>query len=173
MAAYLGGSSGTTDISRSKSTASPATRARGCRLAQTRNEDPGRGTSQADCGGRLLSCGRTRLRPWPRARGLAARGSANRKSFLKAASRLVAPTVLWSSACASRKEPKVANDLKQAGKPDDSRINVDQEHELGYWSVQGHLSRERLLAFTRKPLLRQARCAPAWCGTRVRASTSA
>ena len=29
-----------------------------------------------------------------------------------------------------RKECRVADDLKQAGKPDDARINVEQEHEL-------------------------------------------
>jgi Protein of unknown function (DUF3606) len=28
----------------------------------------------------------------------------------------------------------MADDLKQTGKPDDARINVDQDHELGYWS---------------------------------------
>jgi hypothetical protein len=33
-----------------------------------------------------------------------------------------------------RKEPYMADDLKQTGKPDDARINVDQDHELGYWS---------------------------------------
>jgi hypothetical protein len=26
------------------------------------------------------------------------------------------------------------DDLKQTGKPDDARINVDQDHELRYWS---------------------------------------
>ena len=29
----------------------------------------------------------------------------------------------------------MADDLKQTGKPDDARINVDQDHELKYWSV--------------------------------------
>jgi hypothetical protein len=30
----------------------------------------------------------------------------------------------------------MADDLKQTGKPDDSRLNVDQEHEFGYWSAK-------------------------------------
>jgi hypothetical protein len=38
----------------------------------------------------------------------------------------------------------MADDLKQTGKPDDSRINVDQEHELGYWSEKFGVSREEL-----------------------------
>jgi hypothetical protein len=63
----------------------------------------------------------------------------------KAASRRTAQTVLRSSTCASRKEPKVADDLKQTGKPDDPRINVDQEHELGcYWSEKLGVSRAQL-----------------------------
>ena len=28
----------------------------------------------------------------------------------------------------------MADNLKQTGKSDDSRINVDQDHELSYWS---------------------------------------
>ena len=28
----------------------------------------------------------------------------------------------------------MADDLKQTGKPDDSRINVEQEHEVRYWA---------------------------------------
>src|SRR3954471_5194544 len=28
----------------------------------------------------------------------------------------------------------MADDLRQTGKPDDARINVEQEHELRYWS---------------------------------------
>jgi hypothetical protein len=38
----------------------------------------------------------------------------------------------------------VADDLKQAGKPDDARINVEQEHELNYWSEKFGVSREEL-----------------------------
>jgi hypothetical protein len=28
----------------------------------------------------------------------------------------------------------MADDLKQTGRQDDQRINVDQDHELSYWS---------------------------------------
>jgi hypothetical protein len=38
----------------------------------------------------------------------------------------------------------MADDLKQTGKPDDSRINVDQEHEVGYWSEKLGVSGEEL-----------------------------
>ncbi|HZO03261.1 MAG TPA: DUF3606 domain-containing protein [Burkholderiales bacterium] len=38
----------------------------------------------------------------------------------------------------------MADDLKQTGKPDDARINVEQEHELDYWSEKLGVSRERL-----------------------------
>src|SRR3954468_23706988 len=30
----------------------------------------------------------------------------------------------------------MADDLKKTGKPDDARINVEQEHELRYWSAK-------------------------------------
>lgn len=38
----------------------------------------------------------------------------------------------------------MADDLKQTGKPDDLRINVEQEHELKYWSEKFGVSREEL-----------------------------
>jgi hypothetical protein len=38
----------------------------------------------------------------------------------------------------------MADDLKQTGKPDDSRIKVDHEHEVGYWSEKLGVSREEL-----------------------------
>jgi hypothetical protein len=38
----------------------------------------------------------------------------------------------------------VADDLKQTGKPDDQRINVDQDHELSYWSEKLGVSRDKL-----------------------------
>jgi hypothetical protein len=38
----------------------------------------------------------------------------------------------------------MADDLKQTGKPDDQRINVDQDHELTYWSEKFGVSRDRL-----------------------------
>ncbi len=38
----------------------------------------------------------------------------------------------------------MADDLKQTGKPDDQRINVDQDHELSYWSNKLGVSRDKL-----------------------------
>jgi hypothetical protein len=38
----------------------------------------------------------------------------------------------------------MADDLKQTGRPDDQRINVEQEHELNYWSKELGVSREQL-----------------------------
>jgi hypothetical protein len=38
----------------------------------------------------------------------------------------------------------MADDLKQTGKPDDQRINPDQEHELNYWSAKLGVSRDEL-----------------------------
>jgi hypothetical protein len=38
----------------------------------------------------------------------------------------------------------MADDLKQTGKPDDQRIDVNQDHELSYWSEKFGVSRDRL-----------------------------
>jgi hypothetical protein len=38
----------------------------------------------------------------------------------------------------------MADDLKQTGRQDDARINVDQDHELGYWSERLGASREEI-----------------------------
>ena len=38
----------------------------------------------------------------------------------------------------------MADDLKQTGRQDDERINVDQDHELSYWSEKLGVSRDRL-----------------------------
>ena len=38
----------------------------------------------------------------------------------------------------------MADDLKQTGKSDDSRIDVDQDHELRYWSEKFGVSRDEL-----------------------------
>jgi hypothetical protein len=38
----------------------------------------------------------------------------------------------------------MADDLKQTGKPDDARINIDQEHEVKYWSEKFGVSRDQL-----------------------------
>jgi hypothetical protein len=31
----------------------------------------------------------------------------------------------------------MADDLKQTGKADDTRINLDQDHEVNYWAYEG------------------------------------
>jgi len=38
----------------------------------------------------------------------------------------------------------MADDLKQTGKSDDQRINVNQDHELTYWSEKLGVSRDQL-----------------------------
>lgn len=38
----------------------------------------------------------------------------------------------------------MADDLKQTGRQDDQRINVEQDHELSYWSKELGGSREEL-----------------------------
>lgn len=38
----------------------------------------------------------------------------------------------------------MADDLKQTGKADDQRINVEQDHERSYWSKELGVSREQL-----------------------------
>jgi hypothetical protein len=38
----------------------------------------------------------------------------------------------------------MADDLKQTGRNDDQRINVDQDHELSYWSKELGVSRDEL-----------------------------
>jgi hypothetical protein len=38
----------------------------------------------------------------------------------------------------------MADDLKQTGRHDDERINVDQDHELSYWAEKFGVSRDRL-----------------------------
>ncbi len=38
----------------------------------------------------------------------------------------------------------MADDLKKTGKQDDERINVDQDHELSYWSEKLGVSRDQL-----------------------------
>ena len=38
----------------------------------------------------------------------------------------------------------MADDLKKTGKQDDERINVEQDHELSYWSEKLGVSREQL-----------------------------
>jgi hypothetical protein len=38
----------------------------------------------------------------------------------------------------------MADDLKETGRKDDARINVDQDHELTYWSEKFGVSRDQL-----------------------------
>lgn len=38
----------------------------------------------------------------------------------------------------------MADDLKQTGRQDDQRINIDQDHEMNYWSKELGVSREEL-----------------------------
>lgn len=38
----------------------------------------------------------------------------------------------------------MADDLRKTGHQDDTRINVDQDHELSYWSEKFRVSRDEL-----------------------------
>ena len=38
----------------------------------------------------------------------------------------------------------MADDLKQTGKADNARINIEQDHQLRYWSEKFGVSREEL-----------------------------
>jgi hypothetical protein len=38
----------------------------------------------------------------------------------------------------------MADDLRQTGRRDDERINVDQDHELSYWNSKLGVSRDQL-----------------------------
>jgi hypothetical protein len=38
----------------------------------------------------------------------------------------------------------MADNLKETGKPDDQRINIEQDHELNYWSKELGVSHEEL-----------------------------
>jgi hypothetical protein len=51
----------------------------------------------------------------------------------------------------------MADDLKKTGRQDDERINVDQDHEVTYWSQKLGV---RATSYAR-PWRRPAR----WCGT--------
>ena len=50
----------------------------------------------------------------------------------------------------------MADDLSKTGNPDDQRINVNQDHELTYWSEKLGVSRDRLREAVAKagPMLR-------------------
>jgi hypothetical protein len=53
----------------------------------------------------------------------------------------------------------MADNLKQTGKPDDQRINVEQDHELNYWSNELGVSREELRNAVKQagPMVRDVR----------------
>jgi hypothetical protein len=53
----------------------------------------------------------------------------------------------------------MADDLKQTGRADDQRINVDQDHELNYWSRELGVSREELRSAVQQagPMVRDVR----------------
>ena len=53
----------------------------------------------------------------------------------------------------------MADNLKQTGKPDDQRINVEQDHELSYWSKELGVSRDDLRRAVEQagPLVRDVR----------------
>jgi hypothetical protein len=38
----------------------------------------------------------------------------------------------------------MADDLKQTGKADDARINLEQDHEVNYWANEFGVSRDAL-----------------------------
>lgn len=38
----------------------------------------------------------------------------------------------------------MADDLKQTGKPDDSRINPQQEHEVNYWAKKWGVTSQQI-----------------------------
>jgi uncharacterized protein DUF3606 len=53
----------------------------------------------------------------------------------------------------------MADNLKETGKPDGSRINIEQDHELNYWSEKFGVSREELQSAVAKagPMLKNVR----------------
>jgi len=53
----------------------------------------------------------------------------------------------------------MADDLKQTGRADDQRINVDQDHELNYWSKELGVSRDELRRAVQQagPMVRDVR----------------
>jgi hypothetical protein len=53
----------------------------------------------------------------------------------------------------------MADDLKQTGKPDDQRINVEQDHEVSYWSGELGVSRDELRTAVQQagPLVKNVR----------------
>jgi hypothetical protein len=69
----------------------------------------------------------------------------------------VIAALLWQAI--SSQEPQQAADLTQTGKADDTRINIDQEHEVKYWSEKFSVSRDRLRSAVAKagPMVKDVR----------------
>jgi hypothetical protein len=53
----------------------------------------------------------------------------------------------------------MADDLKQTGKADDARINLDQDHEVNYWANEFGVSRDALRSAVAKagPMVKNVR----------------
>jgi hypothetical protein len=53
----------------------------------------------------------------------------------------------------------MADNPQQTGKPDDARINVEQDHELRYWAEEFGVTREELRAAVKAagPMVRDVR----------------
>jgi hypothetical protein len=53
----------------------------------------------------------------------------------------------------------MADDLKQTGRADDQRINIEQDHELSYWSKELGVSRDELRSAVQQagPMVRDVR----------------
>jgi hypothetical protein len=53
----------------------------------------------------------------------------------------------------------MADNLRETGKPDDSRINIEQDHELTYWSEKFGVSREEVQSAVAKagPMVKNVR----------------
>lgn len=53
----------------------------------------------------------------------------------------------------------MADDLKQTGRADDQRINIEQDHELSYWSKELGVSRDELRRAVQQagPMVRDVR----------------
>jgi hypothetical protein len=53
----------------------------------------------------------------------------------------------------------MADDLKQTGRADDQRINIEQDHELNYWSRELGVSRDELRSAVQQagPMVRDVR----------------
>ena len=53
----------------------------------------------------------------------------------------------------------MADDLKQTGRADDFRINLEQDHEVGYWANEFGVSRDELRSAVAKagPMVKNVR----------------